>query len=73
MGGNNFETLSQKLPVLDQPHKIYPAQLFQTFDPWKMFVCIPTASEDKSIRAQELQTKTLSFDLVHCFRTTIYS
>jgi len=51
IGGTNFETLSQQLPVLDQPHKIFPAQLFQTFDPWQMCVCIPTASEDKSIRA----------------------
>ena len=50
MGGNTFETLSQQLPVLDQLHKIFPAQLFQTSDPWQMFVCIPTASEDKSIR-----------------------
>ena len=53
MGGNNFETLSQQLPVLDQPNKIFPAQLFQTFDPSQMFVCIPTASEDKSVRVQK--------------------
>ena len=64
MGGNTFETLSQQLPVLDQPHKIFPAQLFQTSDPWKMFVCIPTTSIDKGARM---------LDLDSCFQTTINS